>query len=192
MYFELRTYDLKPGKAPVYLEFFRTFGVGLVTRHLPMGGYWMVESGTLNRIEHLWIYESFEERDACRASLAKDRAWMEDFIPKAFEDVEAQQNRIMRLVRSSDPFDTVIAQRLDAQSNQAADAPMFSPALQGLTFSDDPEVHGETLAQFRVATGHSPGTFVTLSAGSPGDLLTGTERAKSHELLRPLTLSPLR
>ena len=55
MLFELRTYDLKPGKAPAYLEFFRTFGVRLVTRHLPMGGYWMVESGRLNRIEHLWI-----------------------------------------------------------------------------------------------------------------------------------------
>lgn len=192
MYFELRTYDLKPGKAPVYLEFFRTFGVGLVTRHLPMGGYWMVESGTLNRIEHLWIYESFEERDACRASLVKERAWMEDFIPKAFEDVIAQQNRIMRLVRSSETFDAVIAGRRGTQSNQADDAPMFAPALQGLTFSDDPDVQGETLAQFRVATGHAPGTYVTLSAGALDDLLTGTERATSHELLRPLTLSPLR
>lgn len=191
MFFELRTYDLKPGKAPVYLAFFRTFGVELVTRHLPMGGYWMVESGTLNRIEHLWIYESFEERDACRAGLVKDRAWMEDFIPKAFEDVVAQQNRIMRLVQSSDTFDAVIAGRRNQHPNQPAETPMFAPGLHGLTYSDQPEVPGETLAQFRVATGHAPGTYVTLSAGSPEQLLTGTERATSHELLRPLTLSPL-
>ena len=71
MLFELRTYDLKPGKAPVYLEFFRTAGVALVTRHLPMMGYWMVESGRLNRIEHLWAYRDMAERDACRAGLAE-------------------------------------------------------------------------------------------------------------------------
>lgn len=192
MFFELRTYDLKPGKAPAYLEFFRSFGVGLVTRHLPMGGYWMVESGTLNRIEHLWIYESWVERDACRASLRQDRAWMQDFIPNAFKDVVAQQNRIMRLVHSSDAFDTVIAGRRDVRENQHADTPMFETALQGLSFSDDGAEHGKTLAQFRVATGCAPGTFVTLSAGSLDELLTATEHAASHELLRPLTLSPLR
>lgn len=192
MFFELRTYDLKPGKAPVYLEFFRTFGVGLVTRHLPMGGYWMVESGTLNRIEHLWIYEDFEERDSCRASLVKDREWMEDFIPKAFQDIVAQQNRIMRLTRSSDAFDAVIENRRDTHDNQAAETPMFASGLQGMTFSDASEVNGEVLAQFRVATGHAPGNYVTLCAGSTVDLLAGTENAACHELLRPLTLSPLR
>lgn len=192
MFFELRTYDLKPGKAPVYLEFFRTFGVGLVTRHLPMGGYWMAESGTLNRIEHLWIYESFDERDACRASLVKDRAWMEDFIPKAFQDVISQQNRIMRLVQSSEAFDTVIAHRRDPHANQAATTPMFATGLHGLSYTHDPEGHGDTLAQFRVASGQAPGTYVTLSRGSLDDLLTGTENASGHALLRPLTLSPLR
>lgn len=117
---------------------------------------------------------------------------MQDFIPKAFEDVIAQQNRIMHLVQSSDDFDAVIAHRCDPHDNQAADTPMFGPGLHGLTFSHVPEVHGETLAQFRVASGQAPGPFVTLSRGSLDDLLTGTERAASHELLRPLTLSPLR
>lgn len=192
MLFELRTYDLKPGKAPVYLEFFRTFGVALVSRHLPMGGYWMVESGTLNRIEHLWIYESFEERDACRAGLSAEQDWVSKFIPEAFVNVVAQSNRIMQLVQSSETFDAVIAARKSVHENQASASPMFSPDLQGLTFSDAPQVSGTTLAQFRVASGHSPGRYVTLSAGTPDALIADTESAVWHELLRPLSLSPLR
>ena len=48
MLFELRTYDLKPAKAPVYLDNFRRNGVGLVTASLPLGGYWMTESGRIS------------------------------------------------------------------------------------------------------------------------------------------------
>lgn len=192
MIFELRSYDLKPGKAPVYLEYFRTFGLELVTRHLPMGGYWMVETGRLNRIEHLWIYEDFAERDAARAGLVKERAWMEEFIPRAFEDVVAQENRFMRLARSSVALDLVVAARRSPHRNQTADTPMFGEAIQGLTFSSTSGDRGGHLAQFRVVSGTAPGTFVTLSAGMADELLAGTASAASHELLRPLTFSPLR
>ena len=114
MFFELRTYDLKPGKAPVYLDFFRTFGVSRVTRHLPMIGYWQVESGRLNRIEHLWAYDSFEERDACRAGLLSETEWMVDFVPKAFADVVA-----------------LMAMRQRGRRNQAMAGWMAAPAFVG-------------------------------------------------------------
>lgn len=192
MIFELRSYDLKPGKAPVYLEDFRTFGLGLVTRHLPMGGYWLVETGRLNRIEHLWIYEDFAERDACRAGLATERAWTEEFIPRAFADVVAQENRFMQLERSSEDFDAVVAARTSHHDNQPADTPMFAPTFHGLTHSAASGARGGHVAQFRVVSGSAPGTFVTLSSGAADEILVGSAGAISHELLRPLTLSPLR
>ncbi len=64
MIFEWRTYELKTAKALDYLQMFRTFGVESVTAHLPLGGYFLTETGALNRIDHLWIYESFAERTA--------------------------------------------------------------------------------------------------------------------------------
>ncbi len=191
MLFELRTYDLKPGKAPAYLEFFRTFGVSLVTRHLPMAGYWMVESGRLNRIEHLWAYADFAERDTARASLVQDRAWMEEFVPKAFADVVAQENRLMALHASSPAFDAVVNARRAPHPNQSAASAMFAPELHGLTISSNP-VAGDHLAAFRVLSGPQPGSHVTLSAGTFEALAAGNDGALTHEILRPLTLSPLR
>ncbi|WP_425053453.1 NIPSNAP family protein [Psychromarinibacter sp. S121] len=191
MFFELRTYDLKPGKATVYLEFFRTFGLGLVTRHLPLGGYWMTESGALNRIEHLWIYESFQERDACRASLLAERAWMDDFIPKAFVDVVAQQNRIMLLERSSPSFDDVIASRRNSHPNEAQSAPMFANRLNGLSYSGS-ALSGDALAGFRVVSGTAPGSHVTLTANDFNTLTAPEDGVFYHEILRPLGFSPLR
>lgn len=192
MFFELRTYDLKPGKAPVYLEFFRTFGVSRVTQHLPMMGYWMVESGRLNRIEHLWAYESFEERDACRAGLVKNAEWMDDFVPKAFVDIVAQENRIMALDKSSEAFDLAIANRTSQYADQTPDDPMFSSDLQGLSLGSDLSGAGALVAGFTVLSGPEPGARVTLSSGAFETLCNPQPGIRSHEILRPLTLSPLK
>ncbi|MCB1426753.1 MAG: NIPSNAP family protein [Zhengella sp.] len=191
MIFELRTYDLKPGKAPVYLDFFRTFGVGLVTRHLPMGGYWMVETGRLNRIEHLWIYADMEERDACRASLVKDRAWMEDFIPRAFADVTGQSNRFMALERSSDRLDAVIGTRREARQNEDAASPLFAGGLNSLSLSGMPLAGDGILGAFRIVSGQEPGKHVTLRSGDFRTLTTQGGDLAWHEIIRPLALSPL-
>lgn len=191
MFFELRTYDLKPGKAPVYLEFFRTFGVSRVTRHLPMLGYWQVETGRLNRIEHLWAYESFAERDACRAGLVGETEWVRDFVPKAFVDVVAQENRILRLETSSGTFDHAVAMRKTRHSDQPADSPMFAQGLHGLSLGSLLSTAGEPVAGFTVLSGPEPGKKVTLSSGDFETLCTPQPGIDSHEVLRPLSLSPL-
>ncbi|WP_229738104.1 NIPSNAP family protein [Sinisalibacter lacisalsi] len=191
MLFELRTYDLKPGKAPAYLDFFRTVGVGLVTRHLPMAGYWMVESGRLNRIEHLWVYADFAEREAARAALVKDRDWMEGFVPEAFADVVQQSNRFLALEASSPGFDAVVAERRTLHPNQPAASAMFAQGVHALTISANP-VPGDRVAAFRVLSGEVPGARVTLSEGAFEALASSNDGVLTHELLRPLSLSPLR
>lgn len=190
MFFELRTYDLKPGKAPVYLEFFRSFGLSRVTRHLPLMGYWMVESGRLNRIEHLWAYESFAERDDCRAGLVRDREWMEDFVPRAFVDVVAQANRFLALDTGSPAFDAAVAARTANHGDQPPGSAMFAPGLMALTCGAP--TPGDLVAAFTVLSGEMPGARVALSSGPFEALTAGTAGADSHEILRPLSLSPLK
>ncbi|MAS03408.1 MAG: hypothetical protein CL534_01700 [Ahrensia sp.] len=193
MLFELRTYDLKPAKAPVYLDNFRRNGVGLVTVSLPLGGYWMTESGRLNRIQHLWIYDDFADRERCRANLSRDEAWMTGFIPGAFVDVVGQQNRFLNLVEGSGALERVVAGRRTVHPNQPADVPMFADTLHALAIHrDKPAVSERIIALFEVLSGTDAGQFITLSAGPADTLLAGANGAGDHEILRPLSLSPLR
>lgn len=192
MFFELRTYDLAAGKAPDYLEFFRTYGLGLVTKHLPMMGYWLVESGRLNRIEHLWAYESFAERDACRATLVQDTDWMQEFVLKAFVDVVAQSNRFLTLTSSTPEFNACVAGRKSHHPNQTKDSAMFAQTFHGLAIGNDVAANPNEIARFKTASGHMPGQDVVLSHGSFDTLLNGTAGADLHEVMRPLAISPLR
>ena len=75
MIFEWRTYRFAPGRAAAYLAAFQSEGLPLVTRHLPLLGYWMTESGRLNVLHHLWVYADLDDRAACRASLSADADW---------------------------------------------------------------------------------------------------------------------
>ena len=193
MLFELRTYDLKPAKAPVYLDNFRRNGVGLVTASLPLGGYWMTESGRLNRIQHLWIYDDFADRERCRANLPRDEAWMTGFIPGAFVDVVGQQNRFLKMVHGSGSVERVVAERRTVHANQTPEAAMFADTLHALAIHrDKPAANERTIALFEVLSGADTGHYITLSSGLADTLLAGASGAGEHEILRPLSLSPLR
>ena len=191
MLLELRTYDLRAGKAPVYLEFFRTFGVGLVTRHLPMMGYWLVESGRLNRIEHLWAYESFEERDACRASLVKDSAWMNEFVPEAFVDVVTQSNRFLTVKSCTGDFQMALDNRKAHHPNQPKDSAMFNANLYSLMIGGNIAPSDTEIARLAVVSGSDLGQEIVLSRGPFDTLLNTCNGAETHEVLRPISLSPL-
>lgn len=184
MLYELRTYALTPGRAVAYLDFFRDRGLAVVTRHLPLGGYWLVESGRLNHLHHLWIYADMAERDVARAALAADRDWTEGFVPHAFGWIERQENRLMRLVGGSGTLDRVVAARRQEHVPRADGTPLFGPGLSALVFADAPMQ--ATVASWEVISGLLRPAHVGLtdaSAQCPG--------AERHELLRRLAFSPL-
>ena len=85
----------------------------------------------------------------------------------------------------------VIAARRNRHDNQPAGSAMFAAGLHGLSFSAGP-LPGAPLAAFRVLSGEAPGTHVTLQAGDFDALTADTGGLAAHELLRPLSLSPLR
>ena len=187
MIHEWRSYRLKPGAAPIYLAMLADEGLPLVTRHLPMTGYWLGETGPLNTIHHLWSYADWAEREACRASLATEEGWVKGFIPRAFALVEEQENRFLRLTTSSPAFDAALAARRTVRPCRNAGAPLMARECAAL-------VSGLALtgsaAVFETLSGAAGGPFSLLPRSAdpvPAEPLSGV----SHIVLRPLHFSPL-
>lgn len=74
MIIEMRTYQLKPGTVPQFLE---RFGAALPYRakFSPLGGFFYTEVGDLNKVIHLWPYDSFEARLKARAAAISPGQW---------------------------------------------------------------------------------------------------------------------
>lgn len=192
MLHELRAYDLLPGKGPEYLDLFRKDGVQYVTRHLPMAGYWLTDTGALNRLYHLWIYESLDERLSCRAGLAADTDWNGRFVPKGFPLIVAQRNMVMKVLESSDALDAAVAGRRTVHEGHGPGDPMFAHPYLSLTFGEARSERAEMLGRWAVVSGEAPGQTVTLYRHEASDPMTTAEGAERHELLRSLSSSPLR
>jgi hypothetical protein len=77
MVVDLRTYTVAPGKLKAYLEAYEREGYPTQIRYLgePIG-YFTTEVGTLNRVVHLWKYESLADREKKRAAMEVDPDWV--------------------------------------------------------------------------------------------------------------------
>lgn len=114
MIYELRTYDLGIGKLPGYLRLFETVGYEILSRYAQPVGYWFAETGVLNRIHHMWAYESRAQRAENRAALYADPAWLKDFIPYALPHLQRQTN-VMLSLEDGDPLTHHRAQATDGK-----------------------------------------------------------------------------
>ncbi|MCA0044894.1 NIPSNAP family protein [Celeribacter litoreus] len=188
MIHELRAYDLKPGTGPAYLSLFMKQGIGAVTRHLPMAGYWLTDTGALNRLYHLWIYESLEERAAARVGLGADQEWTTGFVPEGFPLIVSQRNMLMERLEGGAMLDAAEAGR-KTNHPHAPDAPVFADGMQSITFGADADSDQPIVGRWRVVSGETVGEIVTLWGGDPMATAEGAER---HEILRPISVSPLR
>ena len=134
-----------------------------------MMGYWMVESGRLNRIEHLWAYESFDERDACRAGLVKDARVDAGFRAQGLQvDVVAQENRFMALdEKHREAFDRAVdARARPIIPDQPEGSAHVRRRLMALTWHKPVSPRELVVAGFyRSVRRGNPGSFVTLSVG---------------------------
>jgi hypothetical protein len=80
MIYEMRTYEVPPGKAAEFLRFYETNGLPIIGRYARLAGCWTKESGTLNSVVFLWGYEDLGHRGVQRGKLMQDQAW-QAFIP---------------------------------------------------------------------------------------------------------------
>jgi hypothetical protein len=80
MIYEMRTYQVQPGKAAEFLGLYREQGLPLISRYAKLIGCWTKESGVLNSVVFVWAYDDFAHRTGQRAKLAQDREWAA-FVP---------------------------------------------------------------------------------------------------------------
>ena len=71
-----RTYRIKPGKMQAHLDLYEQYGYPAQTKHLgkPVA-YMFTESGEMNTIVHIWVYENAADREKRRAAMAADPEW---------------------------------------------------------------------------------------------------------------------
>ena len=193
MIFEWRTYRFAPGRATAYLAAFQSEGLPLVTRHLPLLGYWLTESGRLNVLHHLWVYTDLDDRTACRTPLAADTDWTAGFGPRAFPMIE-QQETLLLTSRTASP-------RLSQAISTAREPPaavLRRPAPRDVlgdardrTTRRRPR-RRRTTGLWQVIAGRRP-EAISRCPTPPGRRVTPPGRpALRRELLRPTTFSPLR
>jgi NIPSNAP len=95
MIYELRTYQLKPGTTQNYVALFQEKGLPIVGRYCTLVGYWVVESGLLNRVVHIWSFKDLEDRRQSRERWWLDREWSEHYVPLALPMLESQESIIL-------------------------------------------------------------------------------------------------
>ena len=71
MIIDHRTYDIKPGCLPKFLQLYGTEGFPVQLKHLgqPFGYFTVTDIGPLNQVIHMWKYESLADREAKRVRL---------------------------------------------------------------------------------------------------------------------------
>ena len=95
MIYEMRTYGMKVGTVPVYLELVGEEGIQIQRGHLgDLVGYFSTEIGQLNEIVHIWAFADLADRAARRARLAADPRWQR-FMPKIQALIQAMENKIL-------------------------------------------------------------------------------------------------
>lgn len=77
MIIDLRTYTVAPGKLKTYIDLYEREAYPVQIRHLgePVG-YFTTDVGNVNRIVHLWKYESHADRERKRAGMEADPQWI--------------------------------------------------------------------------------------------------------------------
>jgi hypothetical protein len=99
MILEMRTYDLQPGTVAQYEK---GFGDSLPHRlkFSKLGAFWHTEFGPLNRVIHVWPYDSLADRDRIREAAMSPGLWP----PPGHDHYVTQESKILTLAPFSPPL----------------------------------------------------------------------------------------
>lgn len=98
MYYELRTYTIKPTKLGDWLALYQSDALAVQTEHLgQLVGFFTTEFGEANQVVHIWAYTSLDERMERRAKMMADPRWG-DFSRKnkELDAVVRLESRLLR------------------------------------------------------------------------------------------------
>lgn len=99
MIYEFRTYTLRPGTLPKFLDL---FGEALPKRERfsKMAAFWYTDVGHRNEVIHVWPYDNALERSRIRAEAVKDGSWP----PPTGELILTMKAEIFEAITPSIPF----------------------------------------------------------------------------------------
>lgn len=95
---EFRTYQLRTGDLPRYLEAFEEIALPLVRKHMHLLGFWTSDTGTLNCVHHLWAFEDHLRREERYAALRAEPDYRERFLPIAAPLIVSMHSRVLQPV----------------------------------------------------------------------------------------------
>lgn len=95
MIVEQRTYTLKPGTIQQFLKLYENEGLEIQSGALGnLIGYFVTETGELNRVVQLWGFTTFEDRIKRRHELSHSDSWRA-FLGKAGALVADQRSELL-------------------------------------------------------------------------------------------------
>jgi hypothetical protein len=95
MIVEERTYTVKPGTVLQYYKDYDPRGLEIQKRVLGnLIGYFHTEIGQLNKIVHLWGYDSLAEREKRRTALSTDPDWIA-YLMQSPDIIVEMESRIL-------------------------------------------------------------------------------------------------
>ncbi len=96
MIVEQRIYTFHPGKLQEFLAVYEREGRPVQLEYLETQlGYYVAETGVLNRIVALWGYASMEARTAARSALFADERWIA-YLAKVRPLMVTQESVLLR------------------------------------------------------------------------------------------------
>lgn len=155
-----------------------------------MRGYFVTEIGSLNRVIHLWEYESLSDRAQRRESLYQDAEWVREFIPYGLPMLLSQRNELWTPGVDMPPMEKVVKTCESSIGNRT----------RSIVFVESDEMisnrsGGELLTTLCGLT--TPGRHARLEAFT--DMKSLQERLEalsvtsaSIQILQPCDFSPLR
>jgi hypothetical protein len=76
MIFDVRTYDIAPGKLKAFVDVFGTYGKPVADKHgLKLVCFLTTKIGRLNQVLHIWQYEDLMQWEKLRTSRDADPGW---------------------------------------------------------------------------------------------------------------------
>lgn len=154
-FYEFRTYSIQPHLNAAFLKLTNE-KIHLRTAHSQLIGYWSVEYGGLNKVFHIWKYDSYSQRAAVRAALSQDPIWLKDYISVAIPMLVSQDNEVTYLVPwshlQSPPQEGGVFE-LSSHLMRPGGPAVWGDAFQAAVTSHDAPGYGKLLGAFHSECG---------------------------------------
>ena len=82
MIYDVRTYEIAPGRVPDYMKNVKEIAIPIRQDHgVKLGGWYYSEVGPLNQVVHIWAYEDTKHLIEGAEAVRADPRWTGEYMP---------------------------------------------------------------------------------------------------------------